>query len=365
MYTAELIYGIRTAFVDEELSKEYGLVFVPNQFIRVPERLVLHLPRTERSQTVSLCDWWNPDWDVRLHKYAADAGMIDYDIGWHVYVPQTEAETTTKNSTKPTIASFDFEKAVEDSISDRKVCSCTSPCFGFRCKPNKFFSVGTETGRVSSSKSNVSEPPRSGKWKEAINRFFDTREDPVSGKVVVREDVTSTTQGGGSIQQRGDRWFIMNWRANDLELIKPLEIRVTTHRLLKPTYLVKCGRFSEASNSRNPRALVTALAGIMFGRYAELLEPCKDDNELDVADRKFLSSKIRETSVEGVAISATTKQRAEEIDSFCHNLINQHAKPATKPAWTYPLIVKQTVQASEEDRLIAEIKANLEKPLGS
>lgn len=574
MYDLELVYGIRKAIgknfvVDEMLLKEYGLeLHYDNQIITVNTRFTAILPCVGRSETHSLNSIVKPDWDDRFHRYAADVGMTDYNIGWHVHLPKTEAltaddvvkqvrkgmnetligmipETASHGSMvegallrelshlvkQKDIRNYGLRGPVHGtdvvstvSMQDRRlfhyqffftmpgeterrsgVFSVDSRFWDNRTKP--YSMSGVTTGRIQTAKPNISSKPSSdldyaksdlscktssepqiylnGKFlKTAVavpfvisakeverisDEFFTAEEDPVGGKIAVREDVTINTvplpekketfsspceitddgltvnkngdafpdfvmgtvhstpfgdlidqgdgtwvvehwgrggsrlaaplkfsfevdknnapfirsvldyfrfgkdvspknalteylntlfsdyrqllfEGGarneyqqklckiivndsvgegtyklnnGVIQQRtGCRWFIMSWKQDGLELIKPLEVEVTDNRSVQYGsfhYCAETGDFLGIGDSKSEA--VERLIALMFNRYNELLRPRGDDTEQDAADREFLSSKIRMTSIEEVVRNDASNQMAEAIDKQTINTL--------------------------------------------
>ena len=142
-YHAELIYGIRLGevegelglYVNEMLLKEYALESAHNRIITVNPRVFVHLPCYERSEMHSLNQFRVKDCDDRLHRYASDVGLTDYDIGWHVYLPKTEAPE------KEDIATFINVRP--DGLVRVKI------------DPEKINWVGTDTGRSSMKEPNL------------------------------------------------------------------------------------------------------------------------------------------------------------------------------------------------------------------
>lgn len=488
MYEAILLYGIRIRipnpkYVDDVLLKEYGLEFAHDQFITVNERVTILLPCVGRSETHSLNIFVREDWDDRLHRYAADAKLTGYNIGWHVYLPETKPETSLKNLTLDpskanwTGTSTDRFDSSKPNISNPPKTSYTRPTIQTIIVPkaiteeqerllDEFFAaeasgkVVIKTVSAPPQKEDFSVIPDQGsvvlpsgvtlspketlhsiiygdlvdhgdgtwtcmywrrdgsklaaplklkvgvdpsdntivaRWGEVsfrlaflqqfnhyptpsivkeltkvLNRMFSEyrelrrRGEPQTDyeemlcEIIVDDLISSAGDretktykfDNGSVQRRaGDRWFIMDWRQDGLELINPLRVRVKYN--VCGTYLAKCGEFS-VSNFRDPKDEVMALAATMFNRYAELLGPRGDDSEHDAVDREFLSSKIRETSVEDVVLNDAADQMMNKIDD---ELVLHLDGPGVDPN---RVAIEGRISAKD---LVAQAKVYLEKKL--
>jgi hypothetical protein len=483
MYHAELIYGIRIRipnpkYVDEVLLQEYRLRLAYNEIVTLTQNgfvgcggtCTIYLP-CERSELHSLSVFVQEDWDDRLHRYAADAGMVDYSIGWHVYLPETKPKTNLNNDsyenltldpskvdwtrtttgrfdtskpnisnppktsyTKPTITIEEQERLLDEFLAAEEKSSSTLQEVPIKTVPipeipdRRSFALPTPSPKETLHSTTfgdlidhgdgtwtcmywrrggsklaaplkltvdvnlygqplvVSKHPSikfvleegsivEGLKKELNKMFSDYREirrgeyeaEPQSRYesvllALIDDDIISSTSNGktktykfdnGSIQHGpGERWFIMNWKQDGLELIKPLKVEVDY--MMSGSLTARWGRYEETTKTGNLQSAVADLARQMFNRYAELMSPRGDDSERDAADREFLSSKIRLLPIEEVALNDAVKRMTKKLED---ELVLHLNGPGVDPN---RFAIEGRISAED---LVAQAKAYLEKKL--